>query len=456
MRLPVQKLCIYLFCLTMFFPQKAQSQTESGLLKTVVIDAGHGGNDPGAISGGVKEKDLVLSVALRLGNKIRYQFPDVKVVYTRSGDVFVPLYERAAIANKNKADLFISIHANYVSETFVSGTETFTLGLHRTRENLEVAKKENSVILLEKDYTTNYQGFDPKETESYIMFENMQAEFQSQSIDLAANIQDEFTDNLKLKNRGVKQAGFLVLRKSSMPSVLIEIGFISNPTERKFLTSETGKEKVAESVFQAFTYYKKSIDMKSRFNAEGSGQLADVGKTNANDSVQSDTLSNPLRAENDSLTENIRDTVMLTTATPVKTKPDSKPEDPSAGLPRSETTGKIQEINKEAVPGNIKNPKPKTEATPKKTITQPEEKPNPVFFSLQVGALNREIDTAPQNFKGENNIFLIKVPPFFKYYSGKFGTYEEALTEKSRLKSKFPDAFIVIVEKNISRPYIKK
>jgi len=234
-------------------------------LQTVVIDPGHGGNDPGAVAAGIREKDLVLDVSLRLGRMISEAYPGVKVHYTRSKDVFIPLHARASAAVRHKADLFISVHANWVSQTSVGGTETFTLGLHRSQENLEVAKKENSVILLEEDYSTNYEGFNPNETESYIMFENMQSEYQSQSISLAAHIQEEFTRHLRLHNRGVKQAGFLVLRQITMPGVLVEIGFISNPTERKFLVSEEGKRKVAESLFKAFKTYKKEIDDRSRF-----------------------------------------------------------------------------------------------------------------------------------------------------------------------------------------------
>jgi N-acetylmuramoyl-L-alanine amidase len=256
----------------------SQSREEMLQLRTVVIDPGHGGNDPGATSGGIREKNIVLDVGIRLGNMIKREYPGIKVIYTRSKDVFIPLHARASIANRNKADLFISLHANCVTEPSARGTETFTLGLYSSNENLEVAKKENSVILLEEDYTTNYEGFNPNETESYIMFENMQSEFQAQSIDLASRIQEAFTSRVKLTNRGVKQAGFLVLRQTTMPGVLVEMGFISNPAERKLLTSEAGKEKIAVSIFEAFSHYKKSIDSKSRFTAPLQEGVTDSGK----------------------------------------------------------------------------------------------------------------------------------------------------------------------------------
>jgi len=259
---------IFLILLTLVVFVQAHPLTKSGdtpRLSTVVIDPGHGGMDPGAVAGGMQEKDLVLDLALRLGKKIKAQHPEVKIIYTRDKDIFIPLYARADIANRNKADLFISLHANYVSATSVSGTETFTLGLHRSEENLEVAKKENAVILLEENYSTNYEGFNPNETESYIMFENMQAEYQNQSLSLAANIQNQFSQRIKTANRGVKQAGFLVLRRATMPSVLVEVGFISNAVERRFLDTEAGKNTVVESILHAFSHYKKSIDERSNF-----------------------------------------------------------------------------------------------------------------------------------------------------------------------------------------------
>lgn len=371
----------------------AVSSGEVRTLRTVVIDAGHGGNDPGAVSGGVREKDIVLDIALRLGKKINQTYPEVKVIYTRDKDIFIPLFQRADIANRNKADLFISLHANYVSSPSASGTETFTLGLHRSQENLEVAKKENSVILLEDDYTSNYEGFDPREAESYIMFENLQSEYQGQSIDFAAQIQNQFGQNLNLIDRGVKQAGFLVLRRVGMPSVLVEVGFISNPNERKFLVSETGKEKVTESIFKAFSSYKKTIDDRSRFN---------ISHTETN-------------------------------ITPAVNQPAVDTPNPSA---KGNTTSPATS-NSQNRPVNERATQVQTSAN------------NQQWYAVQVAAIQKVIQTNPSNFKGEKNITRLPVGNINKYVAGRYKSFSEAAKERDRLKSKFPDAFVVRVNNGI-------
>ena len=242
--------------------------------KTVVIDAGHGGKDPGAIGKLVKEKDVVLPIALKVGEYITKEMPGVKVVYTRSEDKFVPLDERAEIANRNKADLFVSIHANSISTPKIYGAETFVLGLHRSEENLEVAKKENSVIILEDDYTTKYEGFDPNSTESYIIFELMQNVYLDQSIEVASLVQDQFEQRVGRHNRGVKQAGFLVLRKTAMPGILVEVGFLSNRNEEKFLASEEGQVYLASAIFRAVRDYKNRFEARNGFHKSDEAQLA--------------------------------------------------------------------------------------------------------------------------------------------------------------------------------------
>lgn len=228
---------------------------------TIVIDAGHGGRDAGAIGFISKEKDINLKIALELGRQLEVNMKDVKVVYTRKTDVFVDLDKRAQIANKNKADLFISIHTNSTAAgrkgTTVQGTETFTLGMHRAAENLEVAKRENSVITLESDYEEKYEGFDPKSSESYIIFELMQDEYMKQSVRLADLIQTQFVSHAGRVNKGVKQAGFLVLREVSMPSALVEVGFINNRSEEKFLNTSDGVAKMAKSIYNAIKKYKE-------------------------------------------------------------------------------------------------------------------------------------------------------------------------------------------------------
>ncbi|MFR7850631.1 MAG: N-acetylmuramoyl-L-alanine amidase family protein [Barnesiella intestinihominis] len=233
----------------------------------VVIDAGHGGHDPGSLGSKAKEKNINLGVALKLGRLIENNMQGVKVVYTRKKDVYLTLQERANIANKVQGDLFISIHTNSLDKKSpnrrkVAGASTWILGLHRSKENLEVAKRENSVIYLENDFSTRYEGFDPNSTESYIIFEFMQYKHMEQSINFASDIQREFVSTAGRVDRGVRQAGFWVLAKTSMPAVLVELDFICNPTQERFLNSESGQEKMAKSIYNAFVKYTSDYDRK--------------------------------------------------------------------------------------------------------------------------------------------------------------------------------------------------
>ncbi len=248
----------FIVALFLFIPV---SEAANNRLFTVVIDPGHGGKDPGAVGATAKEKDINLSVALKLGKLITEKHKDVKVIYTRDKDRFVDLNERANIANKNKADLFISIHTNAVKSTTVRGVETYTLGLARSEENLRVAMMENSAILLEDDYEQKYEGFDPQSSESYIIFEFMQNKHMEQSITFASEIQKGFA-SYKRVDRGVRQAGFLVLRKTSMPSVLIELGYISNKDEERYMKSADGQNQLCKAVYDAFGKYKREYDRK--------------------------------------------------------------------------------------------------------------------------------------------------------------------------------------------------
>lgn len=225
------------------------------VVNTVVLDAGHGGKDPGA--GGGREKKYALDMTLRVGEKIKEAFPDVKVIYTRDKDVFIPLHERAAIANRNKADLFISIHCNANTKSYIKGTETYVMGLHKTQDNLDLAKKENSVILLEDDYKKTYKGFNPQSPLAHIMLANYQHAFMNQSTKLAATIEKQFSGLNGMNSRGVKQAGFIVIWETTMPSVLVETGYLSNPEDAKFLASPQGREEVANAIFKAFAAYRK-------------------------------------------------------------------------------------------------------------------------------------------------------------------------------------------------------
>jgi len=232
-------------------------------IETVVIDAGHGGKDSGALGKNSKEKDLNLAVALKLGNYIKENLPDVKVVYTRDTDKFVELSERAAIANRNNADVFISIHCNSTEKTTtVQGAETFVMGESKNEKNLEVAKKENAAILLE-DNTDAYDNFDPNSTEAYILFSLSQSLYQSQSLNLADKVQQQLTNKLGRHDRGVQQAGFLVLWKTSMPSILVELGFINNLKEEQFLNSDKGQSQMALALYRAFEEYKREFESEN-------------------------------------------------------------------------------------------------------------------------------------------------------------------------------------------------
>ena len=240
---------------------------------TLVIDPGHGGHDAGAIGKFSKEKDINLRTALAFGKYVERNCSDVKVIYTRKNDVFVKLDERAEIANRAKADLFISIHTNSLPGKKISrGLETYTLGMHRAADNLEVAKRENSVILMEKDYKKHYEGFDPNSSESYIIFEFLQDNNMAKSVELAKLVQSNVCSTANRPNKGVKQAGFLVLRKTSMPSCLIELGYISTSDEERFLNNETHVDEMARGIYQAFIKYKSHYGSGSSSSTKAPSQ----------------------------------------------------------------------------------------------------------------------------------------------------------------------------------------
>jgi N-acetylmuramoyl-L-alanine amidase len=260
------KILIIVFISITYTPVFCQNHLKKQIT-TIVIDPGHGGKDPGTLGKHIYEREVVLNISLKVGNYIKKYMPDVKVIYTRSTDIYIPLDERAEIANKNQADLFISIHANS-SNSWAKGTETFTMGYSKSEGNLEVARKENSVILLEEDYTKKYQGYDPNSAESYIIFSLVQNTFLQQSQNFAGLLENQFVQKAQRASRGVKQAGFLVLWKTTMPSVLIETGFLSDPEEEKFLASEKGQDIIASSIYRAFRNYKNQIENKSIYSKD--------------------------------------------------------------------------------------------------------------------------------------------------------------------------------------------
>ena len=246
---------LFYLVLSSFTPENPGGRTNGYAINTVVLDAGHGGKDPGAGQG--REKRFALDITLKVGKKIKETFPDVNVIYTRDKDVFVPLHERAAIANRNKADLFISIHCNANTKPHIKGTETYVMGLHKSQDNLDLAKKENNVILLEEDYKRTYKGFNPESPLAHIMLANYQHAFMSQSTNFAAKVEKHFAHVTGMRSRGVKQAGFLVIWVTTMPRVVFETGYLSTADDSRVLASEKGREEIADAIFKAFEEYKK-------------------------------------------------------------------------------------------------------------------------------------------------------------------------------------------------------
>ena len=380
-----------LIVIAVFFvmnPLNARNKAPKGL-ETVVIDAGHGGKDPGAVVGKAREKDIVLEIALKLGNYIKENLPDVRVIYTRNTDVFVPLFERSVIANKINADLFISIHANYCATPSIKGTETYVLGLHRTVDNLNVAKKENSVILLEKDYTTRYEGFDPNLSESYIMFELIQNTHIDQSVAFAGILQDSFRQHAQRASRDVRQAGFLVLRETAMPGVLIETGYLSNQAEANYLLTNEGRETLAFSIFNSFKEYKEKYE--SRLNL-----------------ASGESKKEP---------QEVRDTA------------------PAINLPiaeiKKESRNRQQEMKENTLQNKVKE------------VVNQHTEADKIIFAIQLAANPKRIPLTSNMFKGIENISEIKIGGFYKYYCLETKYLTKAKQNLSAIRTKVPDAFIV-------------
>ena len=274
----------------------------------VVIDAGHGGHDVGAVGAKACEKNINLGVALKLGKLIEENCSNTKVVYTRKTDLFLTLQERANVANKAHGNLFISIHTNSVDKKnknrkSINGAATYVLGMHKNDDNLAVAMRENSVMKLEKDYSTTYEGFDPNSSESYIIFEISQNQHVKQSLEFASRVQQEFIKVAKRKNNGVRQAGFWVLARTSMPAVLVELDFICNPTVESFLDSESGQEKLAKSLFNAVKSYKASYHSATDDKSKSKNQdkkKADDKKMSNKDNQNEETVESKVEAKSDS------------------------------------------------------------------------------------------------------------------------------------------------------------
>lgn len=396
-------LSLALVCLT-----GAKLHKDAYRIKTIVIDAGHGGHDAGCLGASAREKHVALDIALKLGKIIESNHPDIKVVYTRKTDVFIPLHERANIANKAHADLFICIHLNSGGKA-AFGAETYVMGNHKTEDNLEVAKRENAAILLEEDYIRKYDGFDPNSPEANIIFSLYQSQFMSQSILFASNIQDEFEDYAGRHNRGVKQAGFLVLYKTAMPAVLIECGFLSHDQEEKYLASDKGQHQMATAIYRAFKGYK--LDMESGTEAPVSTQRPAMTEKK----VESTAEKTPAP-----------DTTVLEKTIAKDSLAIAKPTDPPRPLPKT------------VIPGP--DPKPPVKTTPSIPVSV---QAGSVFLAVQVGASKDPVADASKFSSLTEAKGIACDDGYIRFVVGNFTLLEDAKKKLATLKLKgYKDAFI--------------
>ena len=384
---------------------------------TVVLDAGHGGHDPGAKTLNNREKDINLAVTLILGNIIEQNFRDVKVVYTRKTDVYLTLQERANVVNDHHADLIICVHTNSSPGSSAYGAESYTLGLAKTKANLDVAMRENSVITLEEDYKTKYHGFDPNSVDSYIMFEFMQDKYIDRSVDFASVIQKQFHKYCGRLDRGVRQAGFWVLHRSACPSVLVELGFISNPSEERYLISSDGQKELATAIFNAFVDYKRAHDKKS------GRQIINVNK------IEKKESSNNAKEKPVSKSDSIKPqnpVINVPTKTNVeKTKPE--PIVKTTNKPVIDTLVDVSSIKPVQISKNAE--KRNISALP--------------VFKLQLFASNKVIKHSSADFKGLSNVEYYIENGLYKYTVGSETEYSKIETLRKKIHKKFPKAFII-------------
>ncbi len=373
---------------------------------TLVIDPGHGGHDAGALGAISKEKNINLAVALRFGKYVEQNLPEVRVIYTRKTDVFIPLNERANIANRANADLFISVHTNALPAGKVArGFETYTLGMHRAKDNLDVAMRENSVISMEKDYQQRYQGFDPRSSESYIMFEFIQGKNMERSVELARMIQRGVCDGANRPDKGVHQAGFLVLRETSMPGCLIELGFITTPDEERLLNNDSRVDDIARGIYEAFAKYKNKYDK---------------------------SVSVPYRAK-DSEDVNLP-----------KIVPDQEPAPKTRVVTRGKQP-KREEATPEQPKREVKKQEPKKDVKKqelKKEVKKAEVADAPVF-KLQIFVGSRNLRKGDAHFKGETDYDSFQEGNLVKYTLGASTNYNEIYRLRKEKLDKFPEAFII-------------
>lgn len=386
-------------------------------IRTIVIDPGHGGHDSGCLGSSSKEKEVALAVGLRLGKYIEEHFKDIKVIYTRKTDVFVELHERAAIANNNKADLFICIHCNSGPKD-AFGAETYVMGLHRTESNLNVAKRENASILMEDNYKANYDGFDPNSPEANIIFTLYQNAFLDQSLALASAIQSQFKEKLGRYSRGVKQAGFLVLYKTTMPSILIETGFLTNATEEKFLASEEGQDKIANSIFNAFSLYKRDIE----------GVKGDV------EPLKNDKTKSP--------------EIRVQPVVEVKEEEDTTQKKKENNKPLLYTGKKIKQDSSIFVTDKSVSVKDDSKVKTVKKEEQHKDTPASnvdVVFKVQLEIANTEKPLKEKRYQGIKGVSSEKENDgLYHFYVGKTGDFKEAVELQGKMRRKgFKDAFVI-------------
>ncbi|MBK9637775.1 MAG: N-acetylmuramoyl-L-alanine amidase [Bacteroidetes bacterium] len=386
-------------------------------IKTIVIDAGHGGHDAGCLGSSSREKHVALDIALKLGKMIETNYPDINVIYTRKSDVFIPLHERANIANRAHADLFICIHLNAGAKA-AYGSETYVMGNHKTESNLDVAKRENATILLEDDYLKKYDGFDPNSPEANIIFSLYQSQFMSQSLLFASNIQDEFTEYAGRNNRGVKQAGFLVLYKTAMPAVLIECGFLTHEPEEKFLASDKGQLTMATSIYRAFKEYKVDMETTSGSSASDHSQKS-VPVKNEKDPVSIPPAEEIKLVKSDSIEEKI-----VTNPSASHSSPPPIPPPIAASIPVKQNSGL-----KEKILNDIK--------------------PTPVFISIQIGA-SKNPTSDNSKFANIESINVVECSDgFTRYCIGKYQSIADARKKLNQVKSNGrADAFLTAFNGN--------
>lgn len=388
-------------------------------IRKIVIDAGHGGKDHGCGGHHSNEKHIVLDIAKQVKAKLRAYHPELEVIMTREHDVFIPLYKRIEIANENNADLFISIHCNSLDIKSVRGTETYVMGLHTAAENLAVAKRENDVILLEQNYLNNYEGFDPHSDEGHIMLAMSQNEHLTKSINFANKLEKSFAKRTKLKSRGVKQAGFVVLRRATMPSVLIETGFISNRKDEDYLMSKNGKESMADAIVKAFTLYKRELDEEQ----------------NSYNSIAVNTQNNN------------------TYTTPIITTQHSQVKPKSKVPPRQIQPHEINDPNHHKIISVSASQEPSSQAnngtSPHNKIeNQNSATQNTKRYKVQIAAsVNKPIAQKSSMWQQVSDVLIKQEDNMYKYLTGNFISLADANLEKSKMQNLgFKGAFIVVYQ----------